>query len=222
MFRMIEDQKVQNQPQSAPDEPHHKSKPIGKIAAIIIILLLLAAVGWLAWQLWLCVDHDTKVDQQNQQLKAQVDTLKKQLDDAKKSTSTTSSPQQTAQCTAGPASQSLKDNIEAAITSKNTAALQGYMASSVSVVIAASEKGDTETPAQATKSVEYTYGGTAPWNFALPAATIASYKAGFYKQYFPSNAYVGKAANDQVVSFGFDCNGKINMIFMAANAELLM
>jgi hypothetical protein len=210
---------TQNSPPAKP-EPAHRSKPTGKIIVMIIIALLLLAVGWLLWLWWLCQDQHKHVDDEKRQLQIQIDGLKKELDEAKKSASGGSAPA-TAPCVTGTATQSLKDNISAAITTKNTAALQGYMASSVNVVLAASEKGGQETPAQATQSVEYTHGGTAPWNFSLPAATLTSYKAGFYKQYFPDGAYVGKAANDQVVSFGFDCNNKINLIFMAANADLL-
>lgn len=217
---MIEEQKPPAQPPKNSDTSEHKSKPVGKIVIIVVIVLLLLAVAWLAWQLWVCLDHDGKVNTENQQLKTQVEQLKKQLSDAQSSASTHTA--QPAACTTGiAASQSLKENIEAAITSKNTAALQGYMASSVTVVIAASEKGGSESAAAATKDVEYTYNGTAPWNFSLSTATINTYKAGFYKQYFPDNAYVGKAANDHVVSFGFDCNGKINLIFMAADESLL-
>jgi hypothetical protein len=214
----MEEQKTSNKPMS--DTEGHKTKPIGKIVIIGVIVLLLLAVMWLAWQLWVCLDHDGKVNTENQQLKTQVEQLKKQLSNAQSSTNATSS--QTAACTTGiAASQPLKDNIEAAINSKNTAALQGYMASSVNVVIAASEKGGAEAPTDATKDLEYTYSGTSPWDFNVPAATLTAYKAGFYKQFFPENAFVGKAANSQVVSFGFDCNGKINVVFMAADENLL-
>jgi galactitol-specific phosphotransferase system IIB component len=218
---MTEEQKSPHQTPPDPGADKRKAKPIGKIIVIVIIALLLLAVGWLAWQLWICLDHDGKVNTENQQLKAQVGQLKKQLSDTQSSASA-NTPAQPAACTTGiAASQSLKDNIEAAITSKNTAALQGYMASSVNVVIAASEKGGSESATAATKDVEYTYSGTAPWDFTLTAVTLNAYRAGFYKQYFPENAYVGRAANNQVVSFGFDCNGKINMIFMAADESLL-
>jgi uncharacterized protein HemX len=118
-------------------------------------------------------------------------------------------------------SQATLDNIKASITSKNTAALEGYMAASVNVILAASEAYGPQTPAQAVKDVDYVSGGTEPWNFALPAATLAQYQAGDYKQYFPASALVGKSANDYVISFQFDSAGKINGIFMTNTASVL-
>lgn len=109
-------------------------------------------------------------------------------------------------------------NIKAAITSGNTAALQSYMASSVSVVIAASEGMGPQTPAQAVKDVDYVSAGT-NWDFALPAATLSKYQSGAYKQYFPANALVGQSSNKYLISFQFDSSGKIDAIFMAKNAD---
>lgn len=204
---------------AAGQPPHHHPKPIGKIIVGGVILLLLVIIGVLAWQLSVCLDHDKKADADNKLLQQQVDGFKKQIEDAKKSSATPdSSP--TTQCT-NDVSPSLRENIADALGSKNTAALQGYMASSVNVVIAASEKGGNEAPADAVKSLEYTHNGIAPWSFSLPGAEIAAYQAGSYKQYFPTNAYVGKSKDNMIVSFGFDCSGKINMVFMAVNADLL-
>ncbi|HSE60869.1 MAG TPA: hypothetical protein VLA88_01085 [Candidatus Saccharimonadales bacterium] len=205
------------QPLKPTGQQAKRSKPISKILLGIIILLLLI-IGWLGWQWWMCIDHDKKTDDEKKQLQSQLEQSKKQLQEALKANSTTAP--KTAQC-ANAATQMLAQNIADAISSKNTAALQGYMANSVRVVIAASEKGGDESPADAVKSLEYTQTGLAPWNFSLPSTEIAGYKAGSYKQYFPDNAYVGRSKDNMVVSFGFDCNGKINMVFMAANAELL-
>ncbi len=109
------------------------------------------------------------------------------------------------------------DNIKASITSENTAALEGYMAASVNVIIAASEAYGPQTPVQAVKDVDYVKDGDT-WDFALPAATLAAYQAGDYKQYFPTTALVGKSSNGYVISFQFDSAGKINGIFMTNNA----
>lgn len=113
------------------------------------------------------------------------------------------------------------ENIEASITSGNTAALEGYMAASVNVILAASEAYGPQTPAQAVSDVDYVSDGSDPWNFALPAATLAQYQTGDYKQYFPVSALVGKSANGYVVSFQFDNAGKIDGIFMTNNADIL-
>lgn len=119
-------------------------------------------------------------------------------------------------------SEALKENTAAAIESQNTAALEGYMAESVNVVFAASEKGGPVTPTQAIADLAYLQAATSPWNFSLPAATLDSYKAGFYKDYFGTNTIVGKSANDYVVSFGVNNAGKIDAIFVAASADLLL
>jgi len=58
--------------------------------------------------------------------------------------------------------------------------------------------------------LKYLDNATDPWDFALPAATLAAYQTGGYKQYFPTTALVGKSANKYVVSFQFDSNGKIS------------
>lgn len=118
-------------------------------------------------------------------------------------------------------SDALKSNIAAAISSGNTAALEGYMASSVNVVIAASDKTGSESPAQAVTDLGYLSAGTDPWNFNLSAATLTTFKNGFYGQYFGNGTYVGESTNKYVVSFGINASGKIATIFMAQNAELL-
>lgn len=115
----------------------------------------------------------------------------------------------------------VKENIAAAISSGNTAALQGYMAQKVRVIIAASEGVGDRTPAQAISDLKYLDSATDPWNFNLNDTTLAQYGAGGYGQYFPAGAVVGRSADDKVVSFTFDAGGKISGIFMAADAELL-
>ena len=113
------------------------------------------------------------------------------------------------------------ENIKASITSGNTAALEGYMASSVYEVIAASESAGAKTPTDAINGLSYINpGGDNTWDFALPTATLSAYQAGFYKQYFPTTALVGKSSDDHVVSFQFDSTGKISGIFMAIASTL--
>ena len=113
------------------------------------------------------------------------------------------------------------ENIQASITSGNTAALEGYMASSVYEVIAASESAGAKTPTDAINGLSYINpGGDNTWDFALPTATLSAYQAGFYKQYFPTTALVGKSSDDHVVSFQFDSTGKISGIFMAIASTL--
>ncbi len=115
----------------------------------------------------------------------------------------------------------MKENIKAALDTKNTAAFATYTSNPVKFVIAASEKGDSETPEQAALSLEYTHSATGPWNFSLPVATLNGYDAGFYTAYFDANTYVGKATSGMVAAFDFDCTGKISQIFLAADESLL-
>ena len=128
----------------------------------------------------------------------------------------------TAKTTTPVISASLKENTAAAISSGNTAALEGYMASSVNVVIAGSEKSGAETAAQAVSDLSYLNAGTAPWNFSVPAATLTTWQNGSYKQYFGANTtIVGESANSYVVSFGVNTSGKIDTVFMSASADQL-
>ena len=202
-----------------------KKKMSGQAVAVsAVVIILLAVIGYLAWQLKISMDQSAAYTADKKQLQSKVDDLAKQLADAKvsKSTSTGSDVTPTPCQTQTTISQSLKDNIAAAVSSKNTAALESYMASSVNVAVAASGKTGAETPAQAVTDLDYLSSGTAPWNFNLPAATLSSFKAGAYKKYFEGTVYVGESANKYVVSFGFDTCGKINQVFMAVNVDLLM
>jgi len=181
---------------------------------IVVILLLLAAIAYLWWQLQLCQNNEKTLNKDKQQLQSQIDKLSKQDDQKAKPAD------KPAACNDTP-SASLKENIKAALDTKNTAVFASYTSNPVKFVVAASEKGDNETPDQAAVSMEYTHSATGPWNFSLPAATISGYDAGFYTDYFDTNTYVGKAASGMVAAFDFDCNGKISQIFVAADASLL-
>ncbi len=117
---------------------------------------------------------------------------------------------------------SLKENVADSVKSGNTAALEGYMTSSVTVVIAGSEKGGAESAAKAIMDLDYLNYATAPWNFSLDSATLAKYQAGAYKQYFTAGStIVGQSANDYLVSFGVNSNVKINTVFMSATTDQL-
>jgi len=193
------------------------------VIRVIVLILLLALFGYIVWQLKECSDQHEKDTKQEQSLQAQIDDLKKQLAAQSKSISLPS----TDKTTGGSCSpqkeltQEVKDNLAAAISSKNTAALEGYMASSVNVVFAASEKSGFETPAKAITDLSYLDSALAPWNFNLPATTLNSYKAGSYKQYFEGVTYVGKSADGHVIAYSFDTCAKINQIFVSVSDDLL-
>ena len=159
-------------------------------------------------------DKEQQLNKEKQQLQQQVDELKKDDGSAAGGTEETA-------CTYTP-SASFKENIKAALDSKNTAAFETYVTDPVKYVLAASEFGGNRTAAQAATDLEYTHSATGPWDFNLPAATVDGYDAGFYTDYFDDDTLVGKAASGMVVAFEFNCDGsKISEIFVAADEDLL-
>jgi cell division protein FtsB len=204
-------------------EPTERSKS-KKVLLVLLILLLMALAGGGAW--WWC-DKDGKKTAQKQaaeisSLQKKNASLKKQLA-AQKAKNAKDDSGQTA-CTSKAPDQAAAESIKASITSGNTAALKGYMASEVSVVIAASEGAGPKTPDQAITSItNFITTDNTSWDydFALPASVLSSYGKGSYAKYFPSTAIVGKASNNKVIAFSFDCDGKISTVFLAADAKLL-
>lgn len=115
----------------------------------------------------------------------------------------------------------LKQNVEAAVSSGNYAALDGYMADKVSYAIAASSGQGTLTKAQAIKQLEYLNSGTSPWNFNIATATLTKYKAGAYSTYLNDDVIFGVSGNKYFVSFHLDPNNKIDQFFIASSTDLL-
>ena len=113
------------------------------------------------------------------------------------------------------------NNIETSITSGNTQALEGYLASSVNVVLAATEAYGVQTPSQAVSDVTSFIKNSNIWVFDLGAATTTPYTQGSYSTYFPDSAIVGKSNDGKVISFSFNSNGEVNVIFMANSENLL-
>lgn len=209
-----------------PVKPVKKTRRKAILLCLLIVILLGAAAGGSYW--WR--DKTAKAAEKQQaanitSLQQTTASLKKQLAAAEKAknTKTTSAANQTA-CASQSPDEATISNIEDSITSGNTAGLEGYMAPSVNVIIAASEGLGAKTPTQAITSItNFISPDTSSWNydFSLPASTLSSYGMGSYSQYFPDTAVVGKASNSQVISFSFDCNAKISTVFMAANESLL-
>jgi hypothetical protein len=207
---------------------HKRSWPIIALsAALVLSLLANVATGWWLKTAW---DDKSNLASEKKQLQSQVKDLTaalanktKALAAAQKLISVTPTPTATSAPCSGTAqaSASLKENIAAAISSRNTAALEGYMASSVKVVFAASEKGGLETPTLAVADLDYLSSATAPWNFSLSAGVLNVWKAGSYAQYFSATSYAGESANKYVVSFDFNSCGKINQEFVSGSSDLL-
>lgn len=114
------------------------------------------------------------------------------------------------------------ENIIASVTTENTQALVGYMATPVSVVLAASDGIGDRTPDQATSDISSFISDTYSWSFNLPQSMTDPYRKGFYAKYFPNNAVIGKSNNEKVISFSFNCDGKISTVFLSSDASLLL
>ena len=202
---------TQNTQQPQKEQPH-KKPCLPLWITLLIGAILLAIIGYLIWLIM--------------NLTSQNATLKENTGAQKASTPSTSqaptdSPLAATSTCSDTATASLKENISAAVSSHNYAALEGYMADSVNVVIAASEYGGSVTKTQAVSDMAYLTSGTDPWNFAIPAATLTTWRAHFYTTYFSSTSYAGESANHKVVSFDFNCSGKIDQVFMVADSSLL-
>lgn len=199
---------------------NHKKRLVKVFLGVLLGVILCTLIGWLLWQLQHCRREHATLENQKQQLETKVNELKSEVAAAKAMSAASSPTAPAATCTDTPTA-ALKENIKAALDTKNTAVFETYTSNPVKYVLAASEYGGNVTPAQAATSLEYTHSATGPWDFSLPAATIAAWDAGFYTDYFDANTYVGRAASGMVVSFDFDCAGKISQIFVAADQDIL-
>lgn len=215
----MEESKVSEQtPKEVPTKKTKKKLPIKKILLVLLALFVLIGSNFAVYYRQQQEAKKQATDYQNQikDLEAKNAQLQKELEDSKK----TSQASQQKDLTVSPTAEDL-ENIEAAITSKNYAALEGYMADTVTVILAASEGIGPRTPAQAIADMNYLSGGTNPWNFALPAATITAWESGDYATYIKSAVLVGKSANDYVVALKFNTSGEITDVFMTNSADLL-
>lgn len=215
--------KDEEKPVDDVQKPKKSHKKLIKILVYILLIALIAGASAGAAYYWrdkTANDAKAQQDTEISALEKEKASLKKQLADAKADTTTTTT--NTTTCTAIAPTAAVVENIKLSITSGNTVALEGYMATSVNVILAATEAYGPQTPTQAVSDItSFISSATSPWDFALPAATLTSYRDGGYGADFPTIAVVGKSANGKVISFSFDCNAKINKVFMAASGELL-
>lgn len=188
--------------------------PAKKLLMVLASLVLLAAAAYGGYYL-----RGRKTSSENQTV---IDALEKKVSNLEKAADATdpTDTEPATDTTVLPTADQL-ENIEASISSGNTAALEGRMATTVTVVIAASEGMGPRTITQAIGDLDYVVDLAATWDFNLSAATLDSYAAGDYAQYFPDGALVGKSSTGKVVSFIFDASAKIKTIFMSVNADIL-
>ena len=208
-----------------PPKPTKKNRSTRFVLFMLVLVLLVMTAG--ATYLW----RDSKAKEAEKKQQATISALEQakavletQLAGEQSNQSDTPEVADKSACTPVAPSESAIENIKASITSGNTAVLEGYMASSVNDVLAASEGQPAKTPTQAVLAVtDFISSDTASWdyNFALPASVLSSYGAGSYASYFPNSAVVGKASNKKVISFSFDCDSKISTVFLVTSGDLL-
>ena len=93
-------------------------------------------------------------------------------------------------------------NFVDAMTSGNTAALEGELANPIFVAQAATGCCGDVDPVTAINLLDYVNPGSgATWNFAIDEATLADYRSGEYAEYFPPQALVGQSSDGFLVSF---------------------
>ena len=215
----------ENQDNKIVTELSVKHSLIGKpvlIGALVVVLMFASAAGAYYWRDSQAKDIEKQQADSSLLDKEAIANLTKQLND--KTDKLIVDDNVVTPCTEVAPVASTIENIQASITSGNTAALEGYMATSVNVILAASEAYGPQTATQAVADVtSFISNDINSWdyNFSLPAAILNTYRQNDYSQYFPTNAVVGKATNDQVISFSFDCNGKIDTVFLAGSSSLL-
>lgn len=139
----------------------------------------------------------------------------------------TNAPQETLEPTAEPTDKPQKsanksaviENIQAAVESKNYAALESYMTGSVSVILYATECCGVLSKQKATEQMSYLNQGTPPWDFSgtssIAQKLIDADPANF------SGRMIGIASNGLAVSFNLNNANKIDKIFISANYKLI-
>lgn len=194
-----------------------KKLPLKKMLMVLGTLLLLAAAAYGGY-MWRDKDAKTESDAQE----AKITELEKKVKDLENGDEATDTSEITeAEDTSVQPTAEQLNTIKDSISSGNTAALEGRMADSVTVVLAASEGMGARTPSEAVGDVDYVIDLDATWDFELSAATLEDFADGDYAQYFPEGALVGMSSEDKVISFIFDANAKIKTIFMSASSDIL-
>ena len=114
----------------------------------------------------------------------------------------------------------VSEQVIAAITSKNTQALEGYMADTVQVRLEASGCCGPVTKAEAVSQLSY-LDPAVGWDFN-PANQILIDLAAAVPDYYGVGWIVGVASNEYLVSFKLNGQGKIEAYNLAVTYKLLI
>lgn len=110
--------------------------------------------------------------------------------------------------------------IETGLNSEDYESLVPYMASLVQFEIEASEGVPAGDPQETVTNLAYLDTATPPWNFDQTNPIVESIKTQYAQEY--GELYIGISSNDVLAAFGFDENGMINEIKVAATYKLLV
>lgn len=141
-------------------------------------------------------------------------------DTASPSPSPSPTPSETPTPTPDPSPQPPTDAQRAhfaeALQSGNTAVFEQDFAETVDVIYVATECCGPIPRADAIEALSYVNPGSgATWNFHLDEATLASYRAGIYGEFFPVDAIVGQSSDGATVSFVPGADGLIARILLS-------
>jgi hypothetical protein len=117
----------------------------------------------------------------------------------------------------------MTQNLADAISSGNTAAVEGYLADPTRVVIAASEADGPQSPVDAVLSLDYVQPGVGFWDFQLDPQIVDTYAANpYYGEFFPDDVIVGRSDTGAVVAFVPSASDRIATIFMSIDESLII
>lgn len=116
--------------------------------------------------------------------------------------------------------QVMLENIKASVVSKNTAALEGYMADNVAVTIEATECCGNLTAVKAINEIDYVLDAAPPWNFEAnnPIAIALRQKN---PTAFPESTIIGTSSDRKLIQFTLNPEKtKITKVYMAIDYKL--
>lgn len=198
-----------------------KKSPL-KVVFFVLLVVLIAAASAFGVYYWRDNEAKNYEKQKTDEINKLV-TEKKLLEDEITKLKDTPVAIKGGECIEKSPKSSVLADIKASITSGNTQALEGYMAEEVNTILAASEAFGKTTPAKSVSYVTDFIGNPTQttWNFVLNTTILDSYKAGDYKDYFTDISVVGKSNSGKVISFSFDCDAKIDTVFISNQESIL-
>ena len=109
--------------------------------------------------------------------------------------------------------------IEKAIDDNDPTGLYDYLADPVHITFAASDFDSDRSRDLAITDLAYVSGSTG-WNWNLDEATLAAFRAGTYKNYFPDDAIIGQSAESYVIAFTVT-GTEITRVFVSKSAAIV-